>query len=323
MLALTLCHTVQLILMSESLSPADYITPLYMNGLHGRVLQMPMPKRRKREILFVYGHHASLERQFGLIELLSKYGAVTMPDLPGFGGMESFYKLGEKPTLDNLADYLAAFVKLKYKRKRVTIVAMSFGFAVVTRMLQRCPDLVKKVDLLISLVGFVHHEDFRIKRHNFLMLRYTAVLVSRRLPALFMRYAVLNKYVITATYRILAGRHTKLKDADKEEQKRRIAFEIGLWQNNDVRTWADTGITMFTLDLCTKQVDLPVYHVLVDNDRYFDNRLVEQHMNVVFNKVTLIKSIMPDHAPTVVASEAEAAPFVPPRLRRLLAQRKR
>lgn len=307
--------------MTNYTNPADYISPLYMNGLHGRVLQMPMPKRRNREILFIYGQHASLERQFGLMEILNKYGAVTIPDLPGFGGMESFYKIGEKPSLDNLADYLAAFVKLKYKRKKVTIIAMSFGFPIVTRMLQRCPELIKKVDILISLVGFVHHEDFHIKRHNFLMLRWTASILSRRFPALFARYVVFNPFIIRTTYKILADSHSKLKDADKQEREKRIDFEIGLWQNNDLRTWGDTGITMLTLDLCKEQVNMPVIHVAVDHDRYFDNEVVDQHLNVVFSKVTIIKSKMPEHGPTVVATAADAAPFIPPKLRRLLAQR--
>src|SRR5205085_11669969 len=94
-------------------NPVDYIVPLNINGLEGRVMHLPAPKTKKagqREILFVYGLHSSLERWWGLTQVLNRYGAVTMPDLPGFGGMDSFYTIGKKPTLDNMADYLAAFV---------------------------------------------------------------------------------------------------------------------------------------------------------------------------------------------------------------------
>jgi pimeloyl-ACP methyl ester carboxylesterase len=301
--------------------PADFIMPLYMNGLQGRMLRMPGPKTRNREILFVYGHHASLERQFGLIEILSRYGTVTIPDLPGFGGMQSFYRIHEKPTLDNLADYLASFVKLRYKRKRVTIIATSFGFAVVTRMLQRFPEIAKKVDILISLVGFVHHEDFHIKRRNFWLLRYLSVVGSRRLPAWCIRHVILRPTTIRLAYRLVADKHSKLKDADAAERDLRINFEIGLWHNNDFRTYADTAITMFTLDLCHEQVDLPVYHIAVDHDRYFNNDIVEQHLGVIYNKVEIIRSKMPNHGPTVVATAKDAAPFIPPKLRRLLAQK--
>jgi pimeloyl-ACP methyl ester carboxylesterase len=114
----------------------------------------------------VYGHHSSLERWWGVVQDLNQYGGVTMPDLPGFGGMQSLYKIGEKPDVDTLADYLAAFVKLRYKRRRVTIAGLSFGFVVATRMLQRYPDLVKKVDLLISVAGFAITRSLPLVNHD-------------------------------------------------------------------------------------------------------------------------------------------------------------
>lgn len=298
----------------------DYIQPLIMNGLHGRMLRMPAPsKKRSREILFVYGHHASLERQFGLVEIMNQYGAVTVPDLPGFGGMQSFYKIHEKPTIDNLADYLASFVKLRYKRKKVTIIAMSLGFAITTRMLQRCPELTNKVELLVSLVGFVHKEDFHIRKRNTLLMRYGASIFSRRLSAGFVRYVALRPSLIRFTYHQVADKHSKLKDADEAERDKRIDFEIKLWHMNDVRTYMDTTVTMFTLDLCKERVNLDVYHVAVAHDRYFDNEVVEQHLGVIYNKVSVITSVMPNHGPTVVATAKDAAPFIPRRLRQLLA----
>ncbi len=298
----------------------DYIEPLYMNGLHGRMLRIPAPPRKKKEILLVYGHHASLERLFGLAQDLNRYGAITMPDLPGFGGMEPFYKLGEKPTLDNLADYLAAFVKLRYKHRRVTIMGMSMGFLVVTRMLQRYPELAKKVDLLISTVGFVHHDDFKFKRRNYLLMRYTATVFSNRLPAWFVKTFILRSPFIRATYNMMSDRHSKMKDANAEELKRRIDFEIVLWKCNDVRTYMDTTISMLTADLCNSQVDLPVAHVAVPGDRYFDNRVVEQHLGVIYKSVEMIETNVVAHAPTIIATAEDVAPFVPPKLRRMLAK---
>jgi len=299
-------------------NPADYIVPLHMNGLNGRMLYLPPKKSKKRQILLVYGHHASLERMFGLAEEFNKYGGVTIPDLPGFGGMQSFYRIGTKPTLDNLADYLAAFVKMRYKRRRVTIIGMSFGFIVVTRMLQRYPELAAKVDLLVSVVGFAHHEDFKFKRHNFLLLRFTASIFSRRVPALFFRHVLLRAPFIRMSYKMVADKHVKLHDADEEERKRRISFEIGLWQMNDVRTYMDTTITMLKVNLCNQSVNLPVYHVAVDRDRYFNNHLVEQHLNIIYSDVHMIRSAMLGHAPTVLATAKEAAPFIPRAIRKAL-----
>lgn len=301
-------------------NPADYIEPLYINGLRGRMLHLPGPKNRNREILFVYGHHASLERYFGFAEALNAYGTVTIPDLPGFGGMQTFYKIGMKPTLDTLADYLATFIKLRYKRRRFTVVGMSFGFIVVTRMLQKYPDLVQKVDLVISIVGFCHKDDFHLKRRYFYLFRYGSVIFSRAIPAWVIQHFLLRPSLIRLAYHLVEDKNEKLKDANRDERERRIDFEIGLWRCNDIRTYMRTTTEMFTLDLCTKQVNLPVYHIAVDLDRYFDNNLVEQHMRVIYNDCTLIKSKMNGHSHTVIATAKEVAPFFPRKIRNILAR---
>lgn len=294
-----------------------------MNGLSGRMLRVPGPKTKQKEILIIYGLHASLERMFGFAEEISRYGNVTIPDLPGFGGMDSFYKIGEKPTLDNLADYLASFVKLRYKRKRVTIMGMSYGFLVVTRMLQKHPKLVDKVDLVVSLAGFVHHDDFNMKKLDKFGVKAAAFAGSFRVPAWYIRSVLFRGPFIRMVYRIVAGSHRKLYDADKEERDKRIDFEVRLWQINDARTKAIVVREMFKVNLCKEQVSLPVHHVLISDDHFFDNHRVEQHMRVIFTDYTAIEAkIGGKHAPTVVADAAAVAPFIPKQLRRLLAKKK-
>lgn len=305
----------------QPLNIADYTVPLNMNGMEGRMLRLPAPKNRQREILLLYGHHASIERMAGLAEELSKYGAVTLPDLPGLGGMDSFYTIGKKPNLDNLADYLASFINMQYKRRRLSIFAMSFSFIVVTRMLQKYPELAKKVDILVSIVGFAHKDDFVFKRKNYLMIRYGCTFLSMKAPAWVTKTFILRGPVIRTAYRIVADKHAKLMDGDEAERKKRIDFEVILWKINDIRTYADTAITMLTLDLCNNHVDLPVWHVAVEPDRYFDNHYVEQHLGVIFNTVTVVKSKMSGHAPTVVATAKDAAPFIPPKIRREIAKK--
>lgn len=301
-------------------NPADYIKPLNMNGLHGRMLYMPPPPKKKREILFVYGHHSSLERWWGLIQDLNQYGAITVPDLPGFGGMDSFYKIGEKPTLDKFADYLAAFVKLKYRRKKVTITGLSFGFIVVTRMLQRHPELVKRVDLLVSVVGFAHKDDFSFSKGRMLMYKTGAKLFSYRLPALFFKNVCLNPITLRLAYAKTHNAKKKFEGMTKEEVAAVMDFEIYLWNCNDVRTWLVTSLEMFRLDNCKKQINLPLWHISVKADRYFDNQIVEQHMRVIFDKFHEVPSTMGTHAPSIIADPQEAAPIIPRKIRRLLAK---
>lgn len=305
---------------TEDRSPADFIAPLYMDKLQGRMMYVPAQKNKKREILFIYGHHSTLERWWGVAEVLSEYGPVTMPDLPGFGGMQSFYKIGVKPTLDDFADYLAAFVKLHYKRKRLTIVGMSFGFIVATRMLQRYPDLAKKVDLLVSVVGFAHKDDFKFPKHQMRLYKTISWLLSRRVMAVFFRNVCLHPLLIRAAYSKTPNAKHKFTGLDRETHKQMTEFEIHLWHANDVRTHWATTYGMLTLDNCQKQVPLPVWHVHVSADQYFDGYHVEQHMRVIFSDFHQAVAKLSAHAPSILADAQVAAPLFPAKIRRLLAK---
>lgn len=299
-------------------NPKKYITPLVMNGLKGRMLEMPAKKSGQRRILLIYGHHASLERLAGLAEELNQYGTVTVPDLPGFGGMESFYRIGMEPNLDNLADYLAAFVKMHYKRGKFTIMGMSFGFVVATRMLQRYPELVGKIDFLISIVGFAHKDDFKFKKRTYWAFKISSKLFSRRLLGWLGHNMFLRPFFIRLTYQILGRKNVKLVGFSKTKRQKLIDFEVGLWRSNELRTYAHTSSTMLSLDLCQEKVDLPVYHISVEPDRYFNNNNVEQHMRVIFSDYHGLRTSLAGHAPTVVASAKDAAPFIPKKVRELL-----
>ncbi len=299
---------------------ADYIHPLNINGLKGRMLRMPPPKGKKREILFIYGHHSSLERWWGAVQDLNRYGGVTVPDLPGFGGMDSFYTLGQKPTYDALADYLASFIKLRYKHKKVTIVGLSLGFVIATRMLQRYPDLAKKVDLLISVVGFSHHDDFAFSKRRVWSYRLGAAFFTHRIPAFFFKNLALNPLVLRTGYAKTNNAQAKFKGKSPEELKTAMDFEINLWHSNDVRTHMYTANQFFKLDNCKAQVNLPVWHIGVKKDQYFDQHLVEQHMRIIYSSFNLTISNADSHGPSVIATAEEAAPMLPAKIRRLLAK---
>lgn len=301
-------------------NPADFIVPLNMNGLQGRMLRMPAPTNKKREMLLLYGHHALLERWWSLAQNLNAYGAVTMPDLPGFGGMDSFYKIGKRPTINNYADYLASFIKLRFKHKRVTIIGISFGFVVATRMLQRYPELAGKVDLIVSLVGFMHKDDLVFKPGPRTFYGLTSKLFSTPPCAWIIRYGFLNGFVIGNLYRRLSRPKKRFAQADPAEFTATIEFDVYLWQNNDVRThWATTAAFM-SLDNCKSQVDLPVWHVCSKDDYYFNNHIIEQHMRIVFNNYHKANITIGAHTPSIIADKKEMGVFIPPKLRRLLAR---
>lgn len=298
--------------------PADYILPLYMNGLEGRMLRLPSQKVTRREILVVYGHHAMLERWFSLAENLAEFGNVTMPDLPGFGGMESFSKIGLKPNTDNFADYLAAFIKLRFKRKKVTIFAISYGFVVVTRMLQRYPELASKVDILISAVGFMHKDDISLNRPMKIFVRYIARVVATRPAALLFRYAFLNRFMLKNFYAHLPNSKRRMAEITPDEFEHLINVEVQLWQKNDARThWLTFG-EFLTINNCRQSIELPVVHVVSEEDHYLNDISVEQHMRGVFSKYRSFTARSKAHVPSVIADKTAMSVMVPVGLRKLL-----
>lgn len=307
---------------SKTKKPADFIESLNMNGLKGRMLHMPAPKKKNRELMFIYGHHSSLERWWGVVQDLNQYGAVTMVDLPGFGGMQSFYKLGKEPTVDNLADYLASFIKLRYKRKKVTIFGLSFGFVIATRMLQRCPELRDKVEILVSVVGFARYDDFSFSQRRMLAYRVLTKFFTWRLPAMTFKNLALNPGVLKLAYHKTKNAKHKFKNLEKKDHAAMMDFEIHLWHSNDVRTHMFTSHEFLHLDNCANgRVDMPLWHIAVKNDNYFDNHKVEQHLNVIFSKVSVVEAKMDNHAPSIIATAEEAAPMIPRKIRNLLSKK--
>lgn len=300
------------------MNSTTHIVPLNINGLSGRMLVLPPKKHTKRHILLLYGHHASIERMKGVAEVFNDFGEVTMPDWPGFGGMDSFYKIGMKPTLDNLADYLAALIKLRYKDKKITIAGMSFGFVVATRMLQKYPKMVKQVDMMLSVVGFCHYDEFVFSKNRYRFYRYSAAFFSQKLPSLFFRNVVLHPFFLRTAYSKTHNAKSKFSNLSPEDAKKAMDFEIHLWHCNDVRTYMDTTVTMLTLNNCEKQVPLVVDHVLVSVDQYFDNRVVEQHMRVIFKDYREHIAVMDTHAPSIIADKQAASGIMPKSLSHLL-----
>ena len=305
--------------MKTERSAVDYIQPLYVNGLNGRMLVTPPNnKTHSRNMLLIYGHHAMLERWWGLVENLADFGSVTMPDLPGFGGMDSFYKIGKKPTIDAYADYMAAFVKMRYKRKRVTIIGISFGFLVATRMLQRYPELIGKVDLVVSIVGFMHRDDFLFKPQRRTDYRMLARFFGSWPVALIIRYGFLNTFFIRKIYvRLPAGRRRQLT-MDGQDFDTMMKFEVKLWQINDVRTHWRTTSEFLDIDNCKQPINLPVWHVASSGDHYFNNHYVAQHMQVVFSDYHQAIMKSKAHTPSITGNKKELGIMLPPAIRKEL-----
>lgn len=293
--------------------PPQYLKPLHINNLTGRVLALPASNpAQKLPIVFVYGHHSSLERMFSTAQAFNKYGPVVIPDLPGFGGMPSLTTVGKKPSIDNLADYMAAFIRQQYPQgEKFILGGLSLGFVIAARMLQRHPDLTAQVAHLISIVGFAHYDDFLTSPTRRRWLARTARLMAKRASAATFSGVVLRKPIIAATYHLRARNHPKMKGYTWQERQDLIDFETVLWRTNEARTYFTTGAEMLTLDLTRHKIPLAVEHVGSDDDQYLSNERVLAHFGQIFTKVHAHKAHLPNHAPTVLEDAEDAAALLP------------
>lgn len=112
-----------------------------------------------------------------------------------------------------------------------------------------------------------------------------------RLPSLFFRYVCLNRVCIRTVYRHTHNAKKKLGGLAPDDLRKMLDVEVGLWQSNDVRTYMQTSKEFLSLDNCNVPVDLPVYHVAMAGDRYFDNQVVEQHFRVIFSSYHLVDTL--------------------------------
>jgi hypothetical protein len=126
--------------------------------------------------------------------------------------------------------------------------------------------------------------------------------------------------VLKTIYARLPAAKRRFVEMDPIEYQLMLDFEVRLWQANDVATHWRTTSEFLRLDNCKKQIALPVWHVASKNDHYFDNRIVEQHMRIVFTDYQLITFDSKAHTPSVLADKKGLSIMVPPALRKVLAK---
>lgn len=302
---------------------SKYVEDIELNGLRGRMVNAPARTKSASNlnILLIHGHHSSLERLAGVADLLMDYGNFCHPDMPGFGGMDPMRKVGLKPSVENLADYMAAFVKLHYgSKKKFVIVGYSFGFLVMTRMLQKYPDIRKQCIDVVGLAGLLHSDDIRftsMRRRFYLASSY---IVGSRVGSWVAREIFMRKWFLGSFYTKSHNAKEKFDGLDDSVKADMVDFEVNLWRINDVPTWCDTTREMLRADLITgaEKMDLPVISITVDGDKYFDNKVTEQHMHIVYKDVKVFMAETDKHGGSVVATAKDALPFFPNQLRKHL-----
>ncbi len=236
------------------------ISTLRMNNLKGRVMNV-LGRVRSKEILLIYAPTMDIESVSHLANLLSRYGNVTVPDLPGFGGMSSFYKINEKPTVDNYAAYLAALVRLKYKKRRITIVTLGASFAFAVRMLQRYSNIESKTNGVISIGGYPHSQDLSVN-------------IAERYAKIF-GYSIVNSAVIGGPINA-ALKFNRIVLTSSEQE---------LPPEYDFRTASFVSRALLNIDLCKQRTGIPLHYIPSKSFGTLKTHDLAQHLQVVFKKV--------------------------------------
>jgi pimeloyl-ACP methyl ester carboxylesterase len=289
---------------------APMISPLTIQGMRGRMLVHPSRKSGAgRTILYVYGIHGSLERFYGVINFLARFGRVVTPDLPGFGGMETFYKVGKTPTMDAYGDYVAEFIKQELPEGNITLIGLSLGFVVITRMLVRHPELNDRVDLVISAMGLADGRDLNIKPPAMWAIRTLLLLGQVRSLANTIQFFATRKWMLRLMY---SGNNPKMKALLPEERPGLIEFESYLWKCNDMQTYCVAMKQLFELRQPGAKVPLTVHHIETQNDHWLDTDAAEKHIGAVYQRLVLHDSKLIHHGGVAYAAESEAAEIIPP-----------
>jgi hypothetical protein len=296
--------------------PTDYILPLNINGLEGRMIHVEADaKAKKSNLLVVYDLNSNLERWWGLVVGLKRYGNVTMADMPGFGGMDSFYSISSKPTIDNLADYLASFIKLRFRRKKLTIIGIGFGFVVITRMLQRNPDITNKIINVISLNGYAHKDDVNTNSTNLALKKLTYSVGTTKLISKILSVILNNNVALGIKYRNKNNTEDKQKHLDDQFINQ---FKIDLYKETDYRTMLDVSRQLLELDNCNKRVNNTVWHVRYGDKTMLNHKILEQHLRVIYSEYNEQESKLTRNVPFIFNDDKLAVKILPPKLRRSL-----
>ena len=292
-----------------------HLSGLEIDGLHGRLWQAPAldAKFQDHLIILIYGQHSSLERSAGLVQYLRRFGRVVMPDLPGMGGMDSFYQNSSLPTIDNYAHYLEKFLSDRYKKKQTfSILGFSFGFLVVTRFLQLYPHRQKYIRRLFSLIGLVDGRSLSFSAFRRFSYLGVIAFIKTRPGSFCFKHLFLNGWVLRCFYSRILSARGRFAHYPPSRRRELMEVEIKLWRVNDLRTWAFTAGEIIKGDLTASPIDLRLGHVFAKGDHLLDNQDNKQRLSLVYNEVKLFRIDLANHAPTVVASPDEVEALMPP-----------
>jgi len=290
-------------------------------GLHGRYAHWPASSRdAKRTFVLIYGQHATLERIEPIAQALSDYGDVYAVDTPGFGGMESSYKIKQYPSLDFMAGHLSHFVNKYVQTKRlITFMGISFGLQIITSALDKDHLLAKRTEEAISFAGFVSYKDFSMPISYQIFFMYLLANLGRT----YIGSKIIKVFTTAPMLRFIyfAARpfNVQHKSLPKHKSQDYLDQQIWLWQNNDARTHAATGWDFLRkTDMTSLRLPVSMVHVGVPRDHLLKNAQVSAELRIMYKSVIILDLNLNSHTSLDLDSSDKIRQLLPATLKELL-----
>lgn len=291
-----------------------HIKQYIFHGLKGRYGHWPANSTSaKRTFVIVYGQHASIERTMSLVEALKEFGDVYIADNPGFGGMESSFKIGQYPDLELYAKHLVNFIdKHVTHGRQLTLFGISYGFQIISETLHRYPRLYPRVEDVVCFVGFVQPSDFRMPPSYRLPMVYLGALPGKTWLGSKLFQAIIRKKVVVLAYLLSKPIQVKFKRLKASEAKRYAGEQADLWVLNDHRTHGATAWDFVKKNNLTgHRIPLNILHLGIPNDHIIDNDRVRQALKVMYQHLDAYDLRMEYHAPIDVDTPAKVRELLP------------
>ena len=289
---------------------ADKVTTFRYGKLKGKIAYYKGTAKNKQRIVLLGGVHSSHERTDPFSSYLKRYGDVYAIDVPGFGEMGSFTKIGKDISYDSYGEFLYTVLKTQKLTKDVMIFTVSIGGQFVTRMLQMYPETHQWISKVIGFVTFGSSKDFNIKQPKWTYFNLLVRTASYRPVAWVMEKTFFSRVGIWLFVNISAQFRPKVKSADPELYKKRIKMELYLWNSNDHHTHAATARMMFDTDLrkfSDELIPVPMHNVVTAEDQYVDNKEVKKTMRDLYSDYNHYEIEQDVHMPSLIANDEEVA----------------
>jgi hypothetical protein len=153
-------------------------------------------------------------------------------------------------------------------------------------MLQKYPDMVEKVHLVINLAGFVHKSDLKLSNWQKKELRVYAKTFSYHTSSRLYRTVAYEEFFFRRIYKL---RNKKTKDLAPKESKRLMKSELSSQKKTDTRSHMFTLNELSKLDNTKVPVRLPVWSLVGTYDEYLYSDRVKSHLEAVYSKYHEIK----------------------------------